>query len=241
MAASDSLFAAQVADPARHAVADFSPDSATLLVLFGGIAGGVSMPVYEFFRVTDGYPVKRLFLRDPRYSWYLRGLPDVGDDATSIESAMADAIRQSGASRVIMAGASAGGFAAIRFAARLGAERAIAFSPQTFIDASQREAVGDGRWHDQIVSLHGALGPQAPDYDVRPLVADVPDLRCDIHVSTDDPLDIVHARRLADLPNVTIAEYAGGGHKLVRWLRDNGHLREILTEALGAPEDVRPS
>ncbi len=238
MGAADAQFAALVADPGRHAVADFSPESDVLLVLFGGIAGGVSMPVYEFFRVTEGYPAKRLFLRDPRRAWYLRGLPGVGDDAAALEAALAETIRQSGCSRVVMAGASAGGFAALRFGARLGADCVLAFSPQTFIDATRREVSGDERWPEQIAALHAALGPDNADYDAAVAVAEARSTSFGIHVSTDDDLDLLHARRLSGLPGLTIHEHAGGGHKLVKWLRDTGKLAPLLAEALGSGEQV---
>lgn len=239
MGAADSRFAALVADPGRHAVADFSPDAGVLLVLFGGIAGGVSMPVYEFFRVTEGYPAKRLFLRDPRRSWYLRGLPGLGDDAAALEAALAETVRQSGCSRVVMAGASAGGFAALRFGSRLHATRVLAFSPQTYIDAARRAATGDDRWHDQITILHGALGPDAPGFDVTTDIASSNGTRFDVHVSTDDDLDLGHARRLAGLAGVSIHEHEGGGHKLVKWLRDTGKLAPVLAEALGSGNPPR--
>lgn len=241
MSTPEAQFEAQVADPARHAVADFSPETDTMLVLFGGIAGGVSMPVYEFFRVTEGYPVKRLFLRDPRRAWYLRGLPGVGDDDAAIEAALRETIRQAGVTRVVMAGASAGGFAALGFGARLGVERVLAFSPQTFIDRPQRAAAGDDRWHDQIAALHAAHGDSDPAYDVRPIVERAAGTHFDIHVSDDDVLDRLHADRMASLANVTLHEHVGGGHKLVKWLRDEGRLGPLLADALGHVPRQNPS
>ena len=67
--------------PDAHVVLDLETESSTLLVLFGGIAGGVSMPVFEFFRLTAGFPAKKAFLRDPRRGWYQLGIPGVGDSA----------------------------------------------------------------------------------------------------------------------------------------------------------------
>ena len=52
--------------PNAHVVLDLETESRTLLILFGGIAGGVSIPVFEFFRLTEGFPAKKAFLRDPR-------------------------------------------------------------------------------------------------------------------------------------------------------------------------------
>lgn len=235
MSGSPDTFAAQVADPARHAVADYSIDSSTLLILFGGIAGGVSMPVYEFFRVTEGYPVKRLFLRDPRHAWYLRGLPGVGDDAESIRTGLEEAIRRADVRRVVMAGASAGGFAALRFGSQLGADRVLAFSPQTFIDAPRRASSGDGRWESQIAALHAALGEDSPEFDAVPPVTEAAGVRFSVHVSGDHPMDLWHAQRLAGLGNVDITVHDRGGHLLVKFLRDNGDLPGILTEALTEP------
>ncbi len=65
--------------PDAHVVLDLETESRTLLVLFGGIAGGVSMPVFEFFRLTAGFPAKKAFLRDPRRGWYQLGIPGVGE------------------------------------------------------------------------------------------------------------------------------------------------------------------
>ncbi|MCC6315076.1 MAG: hypothetical protein IT337_13815 [Thermomicrobiales bacterium] len=236
----DEQFAVSVGDPGRHAVADFSPNSRSLLILFGGIAGGVSMPVFEFFRVTAGYPVKRLFLRDPLRAWYLRGLPGVGTDAAALAGALRGTIAAAGVERVVMAGASAGGFAAVLFGSWLRVDRVIAFSPQSFVDAPNRRAAGDDRWAEQIAALHGALGPEHALYDLRGRLAGSDPLPAlELHVGGGDALDVAHARRLADLPGATLVEYDGGGHRLVRWLRDSGRLEPILLHALGLVDDGR--
>src|SRR3954453_8592145 len=146
-------FASLLARPDTHVVFDLNPKRRTLLVLFGGIAGGVSIPVFEFFRVSEGFPSQRVFLRDPRRSWYQLGIPGVGDSALAVKSLLQQTIARSGAERVVMAGASAGGFAALLFGAWCNADVAIAFSPQTFIDAGNRQRVGDDRWREQIDAL----------------------------------------------------------------------------------------
>src|SRR5262245_37470221 len=110
-------FTTLISRPDTYVVFDLSPESQTLLVLFGGIAGGVSIPVFEFFRVREGYPSKRVFLRDPRRSWYQLGIPGVGDTALAVKSMLDDTIARSRANRVVMVGASAGGFAAMLFGA----------------------------------------------------------------------------------------------------------------------------
>ena len=93
--------------PDAHVVLDLETRCPTLLVLFGGIAGGVSMPVFEFFRLTAEFPAKKAFLRDPRRGWYQLGIPGIGDSAAHVRAFLDTAVERAGAERVVMAGASA--------------------------------------------------------------------------------------------------------------------------------------
>lgn len=220
-----------IAQPETHVALDLSGDARTLLVLFGGIAGGVSMPVFEFFRLTAGMPGKKAFLRDPRRGWYQLGLPGVGPAAQDVRRYLDRVIAEADVERVVMAGASAGGYAAMLFGAWCRADQVLAFSPQTFIDAANRAAVGDHRWEPQIDHLHAA-DPAEAVYDLRDVLPDISTPRIAIHVSNDDPLDLLHAHRVADLPNVSITEHEQGGHRLVKTLRDRGVLGPLLRDAL---------
>src|SRR5918998_5958042 len=143
-------FDSLLARPDAHVVLDLATDSSTLLVLFGGIAGGVSIPVFEFFRLTSGFPAKKAFLRDPRRGWYQLGIPGVGDSAADVRAFLSAVIERARAERVVMAGASAGGFAALLFGSWCGADEVIAFSPQTLVDTENRRLGGDSRWSQQI-------------------------------------------------------------------------------------------
>jgi hypothetical protein len=228
-------FATLIERPDTHVVFDLAPESNTLLVLFGGIAGGVSIPVFEFFRVTDGYPSKRVFLRDPRRSWYQLGIPGVGDSASGVRSLLVSTIARSGAERVVMAGASAGGYAAMLFGTWCGADETIAFSPQTFIDPVNRELSGDGRWQAQIDALHDAVDGRDAVLDLLEVLPSiVSQTRHQIHVSTDDNLDMIHAQRMAGCPGVEIIQHVDGGHRLVKTLRDRGILKPLMLRALAA-------
>lgn len=224
-----------VSQPETHVALDLAGDGRTLLILFGGIAGGVSMPVFEFFRLTAGIPGKKAFLRDPRRGWYQLGLPGVGPTSQEVRRYLDRVIADAGVDRVVMAGASAGGYAAMLFGAWCMADQVLAFSPQTFIDRANRAAAGDDRWGPQIDHLHAVNPPEAV-YDLREILTAVSTPRIDLHVSNDDPLDLLHAHRVADLPNVTVTEHDQGGHRLVKTLRDRGILGPLLHEALRLPE-----
>jgi hypothetical protein len=223
-----------IAQPETHVALDLSGDARSLLILFGGIAGGISMPVFEFFRLTAGMPGKKAFLRDPRRGWYQLGLPGVGPTAQDVRRYLDGVIAEADVDRVVMAGASAGGYAAMLFGAWCGADHVLAFSPQTFIDAANRATSGDDRWEPQIDNLHAVNPPEAV-YDLRDVLLTTPGPRTELHVSNDDPLDLLHAHRVADLPNVTITEHDQGGHRLVKTLRDRGILAPLLQDALRIP------
>ena len=227
-------FSDLLAQPETHVALDLSGDARSLLILFGGIAGGVSMPVFEFFRLTAGMPGKKAFLRDPRRGWYQLGLPGIGPGAQDVRRYLDEVIAAAGVDRVVMACASAGGYAAILFGAWCGADHVLAFSPQTFIDAANRAAANDNRWEPQIDHLHAANPPEAV-YDLRDVLAASLTPRIALHVSNDDPLDLLHAHRVAGLPNVTITEHDRGGHRLVKTLRDRGILGPMLQDALRLP------
>jgi hypothetical protein len=226
-------FETLVASPHTHVALDLHTSSETLLILFGGIAGGVSMPVFEFFRITAGYPAKKAFLRDPRRGWYLLGIPGVGDSALAVKTYLDAVVAQAGATRIVMAGVSAGGFAALLFGTWCGADEVIAFSPQSFVDADNRRLAGDDRWPEQIAALHTAINGTTAPLDLRRILPKTAaKTRFQVHVSNDDTLDMLHAGRIADRGGVEIVTHERGGHRLVKTLRDRGLLGPLLLSAL---------
>ena len=229
-------FESLLAHPGAHVVLDLESQGRSLLILFGGIAGGVSMPVFEFFRLTADIPAKKAFLRDPRRGWYQLGIPGVGDTSADVRGFLDAVIQRSGAERVVMAGASAGGYAALLFGAWCGAHDVLAFSPQTFIDAENRKAAGDDRWAEQIDDLYAAMSERSPMLDVlEVLPSAAPGTRFQVHLSSDDPLDVFHGHRLAGCQGVELFAHENGGHRLVKTLRDRGVLRPMLITALRGP------
>lgn len=232
-------FEALVSRPDTHVVLDLATESRTLLVLFGGIAGGVSMPVFEFFRVTADFPVKKAFLRDPRRGWYQLGIPGVGDSAQAVKTLLDDIVARADVDRVVMAGASAGGFAALLFGAACQVDEVIAFSPQTFVDAANRALANDARWPEQIATLHATKASRGLALDLlETLPAHSGKTRFQVHVSADDVLDVLHARRIADRGGVRIIEHERGGHRLVKTLRDRGLLEDILSQAIAGNDTL---
>ena len=92
----------------------------------------------------------------------------------------------------------------------------------------------------QIGDLYAAMPGRAATLDLLDVFATADAIpRLQIHVSSDDALDLIHARRLSGLPGVEIIEHERGGHRLVKTLRDRGILQPLLLRALSG-DDVRP-
>jgi hypothetical protein len=81
--------------------------SSTLLLAFGGLNRRIGMPPFEFLTLTGDLPVKRMFLRDHRGSWYHEGLPRRGDTLTAVADSLRAEISKLGVQRLVVAGNSA--------------------------------------------------------------------------------------------------------------------------------------
>jgi len=218
---------------------DGAPESSTLYVFFGGMAAGIAMPPFEFYRAARIVRDNKMFLRDFAQCWYHAGLSGYSRDLSSTEAYLRRRVDELGAERVVFVGNSMGGYAAMLFAARLGFGEVVAFAPQTFVSPRLRLRHRDRRWPRQIARLwwRGLFREKA--WDLRPLLAQSGGkVRVSVFVSPDDRLDLLHARHIQDLPGVTVHMVAGGGHDLVRVLRDDGSLPGIM---LGVHGGDRPA
>lgn len=107
--------------------------SSKTLITFGGMASGISMPPKEFFNSLVEKNINIIFVKDFKQCWYQEGFLGKTTDITSSINYLENIIPKE-SRELITLGASAGGYAAIRFGIELNACRIMAFSPQTLID-----------------------------------------------------------------------------------------------------------
>jgi hypothetical protein len=204
-----------------------------LLIAFGGLFGSVAVPVYEFAKFASALSAKGMFLRDPHRAWYFRGLPEAGEDLLSVEKILAEHLERLQPRRVVAVGASAGGFAALHFGARLGFDEVHAFSPQTTVAKWQRFRLGDRRWKKDIRNIHTAPAENRIFEDLVPTLAGRrPGSTFHVHYCHKEDLDVAHAMRIASCEDVFLHSYAEGDHKVIRWLKKRGDLSRILEASL---------
>jgi hypothetical protein len=225
-------FRRHVEDPNRPLSLDMRGDSETLLVAFGGMQGQLGMPPFEFFKATGAIPVKKLFVRDLRQAWYHRGIPGHGDGIEQVAAALGQIVSAGGTRRLVCAGNSAGGYAALLFGTLLGADAVLCFAPQTVIELDALAAMDDHRWDDQLLALQGALDPRWTDLGRALPGARRGATTYDVHFDDSFASDRLHAERLTGLDGLALHRLQGGAHGVVRDMRESGELDRVLQEAL---------
>jgi len=206
--------------------------SRTLLVAFGGLDRRIGMPPFEFLALTGELPVKRIFLRDPRRSWYHRGLPGRGDTLMSVAESLREETAGLGIERLVVAGNSGGGYAALVYGTLLRADLVLAFSPRTVLDPQILESMGERR--DDIDALAAAddLDTRWTDLGQALRAERDSETRYKVYFDTTHTKDRLHAERLIGLEGLRMYRFGAGGHELVRQLRDVGALERIVREAV---------
>ena len=228
-------FAEQLADPTRsYVVDDLGTDVA--MVAFGGIAGGLMIPPFEFFGAAEGFAVTKVFVRDTQQVWYAQGAAGLGTDLPTVALGLKELLEQLDVEPAVF-GVSAGGFAAIAASLVAGFAECHAFAPQLSLRRWDRMRIGDHRWRSNIRAARRSSRRGWMDSVVDPLRNNgTTDVR--IHAATGHRLDLGHVRLLGSPPpaRVTIALHESSDHSFVRGLRDSGELSSIVGAALGRAE-----
>ena len=224
-------FDARLRDMSVSFVRENRAGSPAVMIAFGGIKLGLGVPTFEFFRLASDLPVHKLFFRDVHQAWYHRGLPGVGARIDEIAAFIQREIGSVGARRVAVFGNSMGGYAALLFGALIQAQEVHAFAPQTFLSPWQLLKSRDFRWKRDIWRVY-----LSADYrrhlDLRGALCAAKKTQFHVHFSPTNRLD---ARHLAACANVHLHAHPEGGHRVVKALRDNGTLQQIVRSAIEEP------
>jgi len=214
-------------DSVTFAELELSSGSNSLCIFFGGIAGGLSIPPFEFYKSAKILDDHKLFVRDLRQTWYQR-TPELSDPSVNgMAEYLRNVINSVEPEDVRFIGNSMGGYAAILYCCLLGRGEAVAFSPQTFVSPKLKLAHRDFRWPRQTTQTWLASVTRGKFWDLLPLVSETSNA-IRIVCSRDHKLDMRHAMRLSVCPTVSITLLEEGGHSVVKELRDQGGLESML-------------
>jgi hypothetical protein len=204
-----------------------------LLIALGGIQQGLGIPPFEFLRSLNGMPCDQLFLRDFHQAWYHHGVDEQITSLPQLLDALKDFVHRQSYQKVIVMGNSMGGYGALLLGHFLKADTVLAFAPQTFINTRLRWWHGDRRWKDQLAAVYALPNVESSQFDLkRVLKVGNGKTRYHIYYSPEDALDSIHAQRLKNEPGVSLHPIDHGAHEVVRVLRDQGTLHQIIQLAL---------
>jgi len=206
-------------------------NNTSLIITFGGIKNGIGMPVFEFKKILSSYKnYNQYFFRDKNQSWYHHGLEGIANNIDEFIENLK--LITTSYDKVIFIGNSMGGYAAVLFGVLLKVDKIIAFSPQTFIDKYRRIFYQDNRWSKQINKVY-KLNTNSQYFNLKKVMKNSNyDSKIKIFYSSSDRLDEIHVNRIKKLKNVKVLSYKVGGHNLVRELRGNNTLSQILNDSL---------
>jgi hypothetical protein len=186
--------------------------SRTLLVVFAA----ANARSFTFYNTTHGLPCDVLYVRDPRKNaWYQEGFLDApGIDAST-------AYLQDLASsydRVVVSGASMGGYAAILFGSRIGASQIFALGPQTQLN------------HSFSRSPRRDVTLRVPDLSAE--VAASPPGQIHMMVGVLDAVDYFNIVRLVDFGGAEVYCFEAEDHFLPKSLAKSEALTRLFAAAV---------
>ena len=193
-------------------------NATTTLIAFGGMASGLSMPPKEFFKSLVHKDLNTVFVRDFKQCWYLKGLLGKTHDVESTIEYLKRTIPDT-TDKLATLGASAGGYAAIRFGLALNADHIVAFSPQTFIDQETVRVFSKSHLRDMAFDNS--------DLDLRNVLARYPFKgEIEVHYASKNNRDTIAASHIEKY--VKAIPYDTDTHLLAAHLKERGVLNQIL-------------
>ena len=208
-------------------------NSNVLLVSFGGLRQGIGMPVYEFYNSLRSINCDKVFIKDINQCWYHKGINKEVKNIQMTSELLKSIIFRKAYERVVFIGNSMGGYGAILFGVILNIDCVVAFSPQTFIGKTKRILYRDVRWYHEISNVYSNNGNQKMFYNLKSVLMRNDYLtKINIYYSTKAKLDRLHSERLHKLKNVSLYPIGRGDHNLIKVLRDEDQLVNIVKNAI---------
>lgn len=190
---------------------------------FGGLSQSFAMPVREFFGVLSKQSYDVIFIKDFRQLWYQKGL--LGITTTRAETASFLSSRFCEFPQPwISVGSSSGGFAAVYFGQKIGADRAVAFGLQSKIAPHIYNHFRSATFPDQGFDFDD------PENDLRNILDgnSTTETTYDLYFGCRNVTDRNQAKRLQHFSNVTLNPVETSEHGVARILRDSGKLVDAL-------------
>lgn len=177
---------------------------------------------FSFYKVFEGAPINRIFVRDPFDCWYQKGVSDQIASVEALAETLRARVRALGSEHVLTFGSSMGGYASLLFGRLLPATTICAIAPQTIIDPRLPHTPGE-RF-------------DGPNFDLAPLLAKgFGDSTVMVFLGSADFVDIYNVARV-DWGQAAVYPVAGQDHLCAHHLARAGVFRRLIAQfAQGEP------
>jgi len=181
-------------------------------------------PGFTFVKTSQRLPVKRIFFTDIDQMWYMNGVRGIGDRISDVVDFLVEVIRVEKIERVIFAGDSAGGYAAILFGILTEADCILAFSPQTNLSHGKytyfKERITKIRNENKLYNKYIILSNMMSKTHKNTHIS--------VHYSKYHPRDHINAKELSGFQNVELVGYPMFTHTVPSALKSLGHLDSLF-------------
>lgn len=215
--------------PALNYLVDADSEADQLVLAFSCVNGKLGAMFHNRFALlTDQARVHQLFVKDPSHRWFQGGIEGLTGSMEETLSFLQRLLTLGNYRRLVCVGASMGGYMALLVGSVLGADRVLAFSPQTFLDEVNRQHYKEPRWADYLARLPTGVDPLW--LDVRRVMDRYlqPDTRIDIHYGKQLYMDGIHVKHLGERPNVHVCAHEVCRHDISVYLDQQGVLNDLL-------------
>jgi hypothetical protein len=194
------------------------------MLAFGGHNHALGIAPFEFYRSADVLGWSRIMVRDLDREFYQQGLAPKLRRPSDVWVYLAQQIPDA---RLVIVGASVGGWMALNAAGILMPDRVVVLNPLTSLDPHHLAEMNDDRWRSKLDRWHERPSLWSALWDTA-IPADRACCPIEIHHCANDRQDAAHAEHLAALANVTIHRHPCTGHATGAYLKQAGTLPAII-------------
>ncbi|EIC23439.1 leucine-rich repeat domain-containing protein [Thiorhodovibrio frisius] len=215
---------------------DFEIADAKILVLsFSGAYGNLGGLFYNKFPLLiETVDTHKIFIMDPENSWYHKGIRPFTCDMESNIHFLRSLITSKPYKKVICMGTSMGAYMSLLLGCLLEGlvHEVLAFSPQVFLDETNRKHHREQRWHTLMRQLPHGINPEFLDLGRLFEHHQNNSTRFIIHYSSALPPDNAHVQRLPKQSNIRLVPYNEPDHYITVMLHKQNRLNPIILESL---------
>jgi hypothetical protein len=215
---------------------DFEVEDAEVLILsFTGAYGNLGGLFYNKYPlITDNIQTHKIFIMDPTHTWYNKGFHPFTKNMDENVTFIKELITSKKYKKVVCMGASMGAYLSLILGCTLEnfVDEVLAFSPQIFLDKTNREKIGDTRWATLIKNF--PINMKDEYWNLKLLFQKYKNITTlfNIHYASKEPLDNEHIKYLDLQENINLIAYNVDDHYITIMLHKQNRLNPIILNSL---------